>query len=60
MKQHNISIKFEKKAKKWDGITNRDIIKYMRELEEEKGFEYARNHYYIVNLREKKDENREG
>ena len=48
------TIKFAKEHDTWDGVTLREYIKYMSELEEERGTDYASNNAIIVYTRNKK------
>jgi len=46
-------IKMAKERGTWDGVTLNDVEKYMRELENAKGYKYAISHSYIFMRRKK-------
>ena len=54
LKVYRESIESAKKYGVWDGVTIKDIIKFMGELEEERGLEYASHHIYFFYRRETK------
>ena len=51
MRASRDKIKYAKEHGTWDGVTIREIVKYMGELEKERGEEYASNHALLVYLR---------
>ena len=48
MKKFREVIEYAKKNNVWDGVTLREYIKYMSELEEERGTDYTSTHALIV------------